>query len=95
MKRNRMWGFGALFSLMPKIAFFALDPAVQDLMTTGLMLDSRESSRLTGMADRAAVQALTVVQTTVIQSVAATADDGQLYGSMRTADRVPNAGTNS
>ncbi len=94
MKRKRMWGFGALFALMPKICFFALDPAVQDLMTTGLMLDSRESSRLTGMADRNAVQGLTVVQTTVIQSVAASADDGQLFASMRTSDRVPNAKTN-
>lgn len=67
----------------------ALDAEVKDLITTEIMVGTREAARLSGLADRNVTQGLAVVQNTVIQSVAATADDGQLFGAMRTAIHAP------
>ncbi|WP_461522113.1 hypothetical protein [Porticoccus sp.] len=72
----------------------ALDTEVKDLITTEIMVGSRESARLTGLADRNVTQGLAVIQNTVVQSVAGSADDAQLIAALRTADRVPNATTN-
>lgn len=68
----------------------ALDPEVKDLITTEIMVGSRESARLTGLADRNVTQGLAVIQNTVVQSVAGSADDAQLIAALRTADRTPN-----
>ena len=70
----------------------ALDAEVKDLITTEIMVGTRESARLTGLADRNATQALAVIQNTVVQSVGATADDAQLMAAMQTANQVPAAG---
>ena len=67
----------------------ALDTEVKDLITTEILVGTRESARLTGLADRNVTQGLAVVQNTVIQSVAATADDAQLMSGLRTAIHVP------
>lgn len=72
----------------------ALDTEVKDLITTEIMVGSRESARLTGLADRNVTQGLAVIQNTVVQSVAGSVDDAQLIAALRTADRVPNATTN-
>jgi len=69
-----------------------LDTEVKDLITTEIMVGSRESARLTGLADRNATQGLAVIQNTVIQSSAATADDAQLIGALRTSIYAPKAG---
>lgn len=68
----------------------ALDTEVKDLITTEILVGTRESARLTGMADRNATQGLAVIQNATIQSVAQSSDDAQLIASLRTANLAPN-----
>ena len=69
-----------------------LDPEVADLLKADLVAAHQSGTQLTGMADRNLTQALGVVQNTVIQSVAATADDAQLFAAMQTSSKVPVQG---
>ena len=71
----------------------SLDESTADLLAQILIQDSNMSSGLNGMADRNSVQGLTTIGNTVIQSVAATADDAQLMAAQNTAVRTPGGGT--
>ena len=64
-----------------------IDCEVSTLLKSQMIASAVRSSELTGMADRNLVQGLGVIQNTVIQSVAATADDAQLMASMNAANQ--------
>ena len=53
------------------------------------MIGTRESARLTGMADRNLTQGLGVVNTTLIQQHGGTADDAAQMAALRTAIHIP------
>lgn len=66
-----------------------LDPEVSDLLKTQIVAGNQRGGDLNGVIDRNLVQALGVVQNLIVQSQGATADDSQLFGSLRTAPYVP------
>lgn len=71
--------------------FFAcvMDPAIENLMAGELVAGSRESARLTGMADRNLTQGLGVIHDVLIQQAGGVADDAALFASLRASIHVP------
>jgi len=69
-----------------------MNAIVAELLTLEIVLGSRHSSDLTRLADRNATQGLAIIQNTILQSVGATADDGQLIAALQTASRTPRQG---
>jgi len=67
------------------------DPAVADLLKMEGMTGARESARLTGVVDRNLVQALGVINETLIQQHGGTADDAAQMAALRTAIHIPKA----
>lgn len=72
----------------------AFDPGVGDQLTAMLLTNAQHAMGLNQMADRNLTQGLGVVNTALIQSGAATADDAQLMAALQTASRVPAQGAN-
>lgn len=66
-----------------------MDPAIENLMAGELVAGTRESARLTGMADRNLTQGLGVIHDVLIQQAGGVADDAALYASLRTSIFVP------
>ena len=69
-----------------------MNATVAELLTLEIVLGSRHSSDLTRMADRNAVQGLSSIMNSILQSVGATADDAQLMAAMQTAAGTPHQG---
>jgi hypothetical protein len=67
-----------------------MDPEIAGILLAELAAGTRESMDLTGMADRASVQALTVIQNNLIQQHGGVGDDPGLIAALQTASRVPN-----
>lgn len=68
-----------------------MDQAVESLMSGELVAGSRESARLTGMADRNLTQGLGVIHDVLIQQAGGVADDAATMSALRTAIHVPMA----
>lgn len=65
---------------------------LDDVLQGALASSHTQGIGLTSMADRNLTQALGVIQNTVVQSVASTADDAQLFAAMQTSSKVPQQG---
>ena len=61
------------------------------LMEAEIVVNNRESQRLTGVVDRSLVQGLGVIQNVLIQQHGGTADDAATMAALRTAIHIPQA----
>ncbi len=66
-----------------------MDEKLFAILTGEVAAGSRESARLTGLADRNATQGLAVINSTLIQQHGGAADDAATMAALRTATFVP------
>ena len=59
------------------------------LMEAEIVVNNRESQRLTGVVDRSLTQGLGVIQNILIQQHGGTADDAATMAALRTAIHIP------
>ena len=67
----------------------AMDPALENLMAAEIASGSRESARLSGVADRNLTQGLAVIQNVLVQQNGGVADAAATFAALRTAIHVP------
>ncbi len=66
-----------------------MDPAIESLVAGELVSGTRESARLSGMADRNLTQGLGVIHDVLIQQAGGVADDAATMAALRTSIHVP------
>lgn len=70
----------------------SMDPVVSELLLANGMQSLQSSSNRLAIIGENAVQALTVIQDTVVQGNATVTDDSALFAAMQTASKVPVQG---
>lgn len=80
------------FGKSRKFVLCGMDAAIESLVAGELVSGSRESARLTGMADRNLTQGLGVIHDVLIQQAGGVADDAATMAAMRTSIHIPTAG---
>lgn len=69
----------------------AMDTELASMLTGEIAAGTRESARLTGVADRNLTQGLGVVNTNLIQQHGGTTDDATTIAALRTAIHAPTS----
>ena len=77
------------FGKSRKFVACGMDAAIESLVAGELVTGSRESARLTGMADRNLTQGLGVIHDVLIQQAGGVADDAATMSALRTSIHVP------
>lgn len=68
------------------------DPEMAEILKAQMITNAERSSQRCNIAGENAMQALTVVQNTVIQAQASNTDDAGLIAALATASRTPQSG---